>query len=344
MTNRSLKRLQGTGPIALLAGPVLALTACGGEGDAAGPGDCGQVTARASHHNTAQSAGHRGLETLADELAERTDGRVTIDVFSDAQLGSLAEMPENLRSGVVDIAVTDSSSLSSIVGEVGVFDLPFMFEDMSEFNDLMDSSVGDAVNDLVTADAGIVPLYWSAAGLRDMFFVSHEVRTPADMAGLIMRVPEAPVWVDTFRALGTSPTAIASGELYTSLQTGVVDGFEAPLGAAVDLKVHEPVSTVSDTNHILTNILIAAAPQFVESLCEADAEALTAAAELAEEETRRLWTEDNDAAEAVLTEELTVVGDTDVEAFREATAGVHEDFIAQHGSDLYDQIQQQLGR
>lgn len=313
-----------------------------GEGDVAAA-DCTAVTARASHHISGQSAAHFGLETLGEEAAAATDGRFTLEVLSDAQLGGLAEMTENLRSGAVEIALIDSGSLSQFLPEIGAFDLPFLFDEMGEFDTLMDGPVGETVDELIVADIGVVPLYWSAVGLRDMFFVDAEVRTVDDMQGLTMRVPEAPVWVDTFSALGTSPTAIPAGELYTALETGVVDGFEFPLGTAVDLKMYEPVTTQTKTGHILTNILIAASPTFVDGLCEQDRDALFAAVEVARERTRTLWAEDNAAAEEVLDENLTVVSDPDLESFRDTVAPVHDAFVEEHGAELYDMITDQLG-
>jgi TRAP-type C4-dicarboxylate transport system substrate-binding protein len=175
-----------------------------------------------------------------------------------------------------------------------------------------------------------------------MFFVDREVRSASDLQGLTMRVPEAPVWVDTFTALGASPTAIPSGELYTALDTGVVDGFEFPLGTAVDLNMYEPVSVWTPTGHILTNILIAASPDFIGQLCEADREALFEAVETAEEETRELWKQNNEAASGVLAENLTVMEDVDLDSFRSAVAPVHESFTSENGSELYDMIQAEL--
>lgn len=306
-----------------------------------GPAGCTSTTARASHHISAESAAHNGLEVFAEEVSAKTDGRVTVEIFSDAQLGGLAEMPENLRSGAIEIALIDSGSLSQFEPELGVFDLPFLFEDMDQFNALMDGEVGARVNTLVEEN-GITPLYWSAVGLRDLFMVDQEVRSASDLRGLTMRVPEAPVWIDTFTALGTSPTAIAASELYTALDTGVVDGFEFPLGTAVDLNMYEPVSVWSQTGHILTNILIAAAPSFVDGLCEADRNSIVEAAGTAQAETRALWAQDNEAAAEVLAGELTVIDDVDIESFRDAVAPVHEDFTQDNGSELYDMIQDAL--
>jgi tripartite ATP-independent transporter DctP family solute receptor len=349
----SIQILSKSRAAAALSAIALVASACGGtgatnppaaSGPAAGtsdPGGCTSTTARASHHISAQSAAHKGLEVFAEEVSAKTDGRVTIEIFSDAQLGGLAEMSENLRSGAIEIALIDSGSLSQFEPELGVVDLPFLFQDMEQFNTLMDGDVGERVDTLVEEN-GITPLYWSAVGLRDLFMVDKEVRSAADLQGLTMRVPEAPVWVDTFTALGTSPTAIAASELYTALDTGVVDGFEFPLGTAVDLKMYEPVSVWSQTGHILTNILIAAAPDFIDGLCEADRNAVFEAADTARTETRALWAQDNEAAVEVLAAELTVIDDVDIDSFREAVAPVHDEFTESNGSELYDLIQDAL--
>jgi len=304
--------------------------------------DCQPVSAKASHHISSSSAVHRGLEVLAEEVSNGTDGRVTIEIASDGQLGGLAEMPENLRSGAVDIALVDAGSMSVFDPELGVTDLPFLWETMDEFNDVMDSPVGDQMNAKVQA-IGIEPLYWSAVGLRDMFFVDTPATSPEQLSGLKMRVPEAPVWVQTFETLNASPTPIPGGEIYTAAQSGVIDGFELPLGTTVDLNLNEVVDYQTKTGHILTHIMIGASPSFLEKLCAEDLAALEAAVIAAQDDTRQGWKDDNAAAAEVLAAELTV-NDADLQAFRDATAPVHEDFVAANGSELYDAVRAELGR
>lgn len=303
---------------------------------------CESVSAKASHHITAASAVHRGLETLAADVSAATDGRVTIEILSDGQLGGLAEMPENLRSGAVDLALVDTGAMGGFDAELGVTDLPFLWESMDEFNDVIDSPVGDLINDKVRA-IGIEPLYWSAVGLRDMFFTDVEVTSPEQLSGLKMRVPQASVWVQTFEALNASPTPIAGGEIYSSLESGVIDGFELPLGTTVDLNLNEVVKFQARTGHILTHIMIGASPVFLDKLCDSDRAALVAAAATAQEETRQGWKDDNAAAAAVLDAELTV-NDADIAAFRAATASVLDAFVVANGSELLDAIKGQLGR
>jgi len=338
--------------IALSAVLALGLTACSSSSDDASAeseettieavAECQDVNAKASHHISSASAVHRGLEVLAEKVNEGTDGRVTIDIASDAQLGGLAEMPENLRSGAIDIALVDAGSMSVFDPELGVTDLPFLWETMDEFNVVMDSPVGGEMNARVQA-IGIEPLYWSAVGLRDMFFVDTPVTTPDQLSGLKMRVPEAPVWVQTFETLNASPTPIPGGEIYTSAQTGVIDGFELPLGTTVDLKLNEVVDYQTKTGHILTHIMIGSSTAFLEKLCAEDREALELAIIEAQDATRQGWNDDNAAAAEVLAAGLTV-NEADIPAFREATAPVHEAFVEANGSELYEAIKAELGR
>ncbi len=328
---------------------VLALGACSSEAPtaeapvASAPAEvCESVSAKASHHISAASAVHRGLETLASDVSAATEGRVTIEILSDAQLGGLGEMPENLRSGAVDIALVDTGSMSGFDAELGVTDLPFLWESMDEFNGVIDSPVGDLFNDKVRA-IGIEPLYWSAVGMRDMFFTNKEVTSPEQLSGLKIRVPEAPVWIQTFEALDASPTPVAAAEIYSSAESGLIDGFELPLGTTVDLNLNEVVKYQARTSHILTHIMIGASPTFLDKLCESDRAALDAAAKAAQDDTRQGWKDDNEAAVAVLEADLTV-NDADLAAFREATSSVLDNFASANGSELLDAIKAQLGR
>lgn len=329
--------------VAVTAPLVALLAACGQSGDAgqsddtsaASGGECSSVSPKASHHLSTRSAANIGLESFKQELSETTEGRISVEIFTDSQLGGLAEMPQSLSTGAVQLAWIDSSSLSQFDAEFGVLDLPFLFEDMEGLNALLDGEFGEALNSKVE-EVGVTPLYWTAVGPRDMYFVDKQVTEASDLKGLTMRVPEAPVWVDTFNALGASPTAIPAADLYTALDTGVVDGFEFPLGAAVDLKLYEPVSTWAPTGHIQTNMLLGASPSFMESLCDADRQALLDAAEVAKEDTRQAWKEENEKAAQTLEEELEVSESVDVDSFRKAVEPVREDFVAKHGSELFD--------
>lgn len=331
---------------------VLALGACSSEAAEVSTAEapatsaaaevCESVSAKGSHHITAASAAHRGMETLAADVLAATEGRVTIEILSDAQLGGLAEMPENLRSGAVDIALVDTGSMGSFDAELGVTDLPFLWETLDEFNGVIDSPVGDLFNDKVRA-IGIEPLYWSGVGLRDMFFTNEAVTSPEQLSGLKIRVPQATVWVQTFEALDASPTPIAGGEIYSSAESGLIDGFELPLGTTVDLNLNEVVKYQARTGHILTHIMIGASPTFLDKLCDSDRDALDAAAKKAQDETRQGWKDDNAAAAAVLEAELTVI-DADIAAFRAATSSVWDRFVSENGAELLDAINSELGR
>jgi tripartite ATP-independent transporter DctP family solute receptor len=305
--------------------------------------DCATMTVRASHHIGEDTAGHRGMLALAESLSEQTENRITMEVFSGAQLGGLAETAENVRSGAVEVGFLGAGIVSQFAPEVGVLDLPFLFSTQDEFNELMDGDVGSALNEHVR-DSGIEPLFWFSVGFRNMLFGEGvpQVQEPADMQGLTMRVPEAPIFVDTFSALGTSPTVIPAADLYTSMQTGVVDGFELPVGTVVDFSLQEVSTSMSETSHIHTGTMIGASPQWVDSLCETDRQGLEEAVQEAKEVMRSEWKQDNDNALEVLADAVEFV-DVDRDAFREAVDVVYDNFREEQGSEILDMIQAATG-
>jgi len=336
---------------ALAAGGLflaLALTSCSlGDPEASGskgsinggPAECTTVSASASHHLPATSPAQVGLEFFAEEVTKQTDGRVAIDVFSDGQLGGIAEMPSNLRSGGVDIALIDGGVLAQFDPELGLLDLPYLFESMEEFNSTMDGPFGESYNERVQT-LGISPLYWSAVGPRDMFFVDAKVTSPTDLKGLQMRVPQAPIYISTFEAFGAAATAIPSGDLYTALDTGVVKGFELPLSSTVDLNLNETVSVWAPTGHMMNNVLIAASPSFLNQLCEKDQAAVQTAVDSAKKITREAWASANTDASDTLKKSLTIMKNLDIAEFKNASEAVRTGFTEKNGSELYDSLNQ----
>lgn len=345
----AVTRVRTVGTMVVLA---FGLAACGGdnndsaEADNGGPATCESVTARASHHIGPESAGHQGLETLADEVAELTDGRVTIEIFPSGQLGGLSDNAEALRTGTMDLALVDSSSLSQFVGEVGALDLPFVFETQDQFNEVLAGEFGEYVNGRLQDEVDIVPLYWSSVGMRNILLAAgvDEVRTPDDLEGMTLRIPDAPVYKQTFELLGATTVVVDAGELYTSVQTGVVDGFEFPMGTARDFSMQEVVGSVSQTAHIHTNTLIAASSAFADSLCEEDREALLTASEVAKEVANDAWIADNEAAIAAFEDADVSMVEVDRDVFIDAVQPVYETFTSEQGEELFSRLQDAIGQ
>jgi len=146
--------------------------------------------------------------------------------FHSAQLGQQDEAIQQLRLGAIDFANFNLSPLNNLVPETQVLTLPFIFRNVSHLHKTVDGPVGEELAKLIEARLNMVVLSWFDAGARSMYTRSRPIRTPADMQGLKIRVQTSDLWVDLIRALGANATPLPFGEVYTALQTGVIDGAE----------------------------------------------------------------------------------------------------------------------
>lgn len=177
-----------------------------------------------------------GAHAFAEKIEELSGGHITIDLYINGTLGSETESMQAIQMGTMDIFRGNASSLpnygASLIGATG---LPYVFTGMEQFEEVAESDLGQELLDSVeAANCGYVALGWLVEGPRSLFITQKaydNIGKPTEftldmMSGLKIRVPETDLMVNTMSALGASATAIAYSELYTSLQSGVVDGAE----------------------------------------------------------------------------------------------------------------------
>lgn len=350
------------GPVArssiAVASISLLLAACGGSEEAAAPAPapapaeapteeadptegCAAVTARLAHHVGETDGFHVGAIAFAEAVSEQTDGRVTVELFPNSQIGGYTENPENILQEELEFALVDTSVLANYFPEGSIIDLPFMFETQQEFYDLMDGEFGDYLKAKMADEIGIELLVVTSSGFRNMFFRGdREVVQPSDLKDVVLRVPNAPLYVQIFTLLETVPTVVEAGELYNAVQTGIVEGFEFPLPALVSLSLQEVVDKMSVTQHIHTAPKLGVGSWFMDSLCENDANVIREVAKSVFETTTR----------AAYEELLAGVGSTiadagvetitaDIPAFRDAVQPIYAEFQAANGTDLWDRLE-----
>ncbi len=173
----------------------------------------------------------QGAQHMADLLEERSDGRITITFYPSSQLGGVSEMLQQVQVGALDLTFSKPGTLADMgYEEINVYELPYVFRDEDHLNEIMFSEIGEQLLDGVQ-EAGLrmVSLAYYSDGARSMFFREKEVRTLADMRGQRVRVQPIQVFIDLMEAFNASPTPIAYAELFSALQTGVVDAAENPL-------------------------------------------------------------------------------------------------------------------
>jgi tripartite ATP-independent transporter DctP family solute receptor len=229
----------------LLAGALVASTAMIAPGTAFAQ----SITLNAAHVGTVPDHHfHKGFERFAHHLNELSDGRFEV-VIHQGTMGGQRENVEQVQEGILDITSTSLSLLGNFGGQVGVFDLPYLFASREEAYRALDSDVGQEVAEPLKENNLLLLSYWEN-GFRHVTNSAKPIMTPADLEGLRIRVPESPEYVMTFEAFGARPTPMAWPEVFTGLQQGVIDGQENPFGNTWDGNLYEVQKYMSLTGHV----------------------------------------------------------------------------------------------
>jgi len=193
---------------------------------------------------------NKRLQEAADRILKQSGGRLELQVFPNNQLGSSTDMLSQVRSGALELLVTSGGILSPLVPTASLNAVGFAFRDYAAVWQAMDGPLGLYVRGEI-AKRGLIGLdrVWDN-GYRNLTSASRPVHTPDDLKGFKVRVPVAPLYTGLFQALGASPTAINLSEVYSALQTGIVDGQENPLSVIQSGKFFEVQHYVSMTSHI----------------------------------------------------------------------------------------------
>ena len=221
------------------------------------PSASAETVLRFGHEVPVTTAAGQMYQQFADRVAERTGGEVVIEVSPGAQLGSEAEMIEQAKNGIIDVVEASMGGLGILVPALEMSSAPFLWQSWYEFAAVVRGPAFQPLWNELEADHNLIPLtkvwYW---GWRNFTTRNVAVRTPEDLKGLKMRVPEAPVWVEMIKAVGASPTVIPFNDVYTALQQKVVDGEENPVPVIYGQKFYEVNPYITLDRHMLTSLPI----------------------------------------------------------------------------------------
>ena len=258
-------------------------------------------------------------------VEERSGGRMTVEVFPSSQIGSERELVEGAQLGSIDAGVVFAGILESFVPEMGVVNLPFLFDGQDHVDAVFDGPVGRDLLGLAE-DVGIKALAIGQFGLRSMMNSRRPIYTPSDAAGLKFRVPESDIYIRTYELVGANPVPLPGPEIFTSLQNGVVDGTGAPIFAAVTQKYYEtPVKYLSLTEHIYAALLMFMSGELWDELGPAAQQLMQQAAIEAAAHQRAEAAMLDDGYLQELRNQGWEVNDVDKDAFRSAVAPIYDE-------------------
>lgn len=203
------------------------------------------------HSTPAVHPFHKHLLAVAERIGKESGGRMTLNVFPNSQLGGDNDLLSQVRSGAIEICQPAGLILASILPLTAINGMGFAFESYDKVWPAMDGDLGKYVRAQIAAKVGLVPMdkIWDL-GFRQITNSIKPIKSAADLNGMKLRVPGAPALVSLFKALGTHPVSMQFGEVYTSLQTKVVDGQENPMSIIDAGKFYEVQKFCSITNHV----------------------------------------------------------------------------------------------
>ncbi|MEO6017183.1 MAG: TRAP transporter substrate-binding protein [Polaromonas sp.] len=279
------------------------------------------------------------IQSMGKKLEAATNGKYKLQMFPNGVLGGEKEMIEQTQVGAINILRTSLGPLGPVVPEVNVFNMPFVFRNEAHMRAVIDGPIGQEILDKITnSPAKMVALGWMDGGSRSLY-TKKPVRTPADLKGQKVRMMGNPLFVDTMNAMGGNGIAMGYGEVFSALQTGVLDGAENnPPSMFTSNHYSTGAKYYSQTNHLIIPEIFVMSKVTWEKMTPDEHTLVKKFAREAQFEQRALW----DKSVADYTTNLKAAGvefiPVDQKVFYDATASVRAKYGAPY-ADLIKRIE-----
>jgi tripartite ATP-independent transporter DctP family solute receptor len=277
-------------------------------------------------------------EQLGKTLVADSNGALTFKMFAGGVLGSEKEVVEQAQVGAIQMARVSLGIVGPVVPDVNVFNMPFVFRDQAHMRKVIDGPVGDEILDKIThSEFNLVALAWMDGGTRNIY-TKKPVRSLEDLEGMKIRVQGNPMFIETINAMGGNGIAMDTGEIFSALQTGVIDGAENNPPTLLEHNHYQNAKYYSLTGHLILPEPIVMSKITWEKLTPEQQALVKKTAKAAQAQERTLW----DAKSASSEEKLKAAGvefiTVDKKPFYEATASIREKYGAPY-ADLIKRIE-----
>ena len=267
---------------------------------------------------------YAGLERMKTAIEQRSAGKLTIRIFPGSQLGKDEDVLEQARAGANVAVLVDGGRLAPFVKDFGILGAPYLVDNFDQVLRLENSALFKGWVEKLRGAANLQVLSFDWFQGHRHVLTNVPVKGPADLKGIRMRTPGAPVWLETVRAMGATPTGMPWSEVYSALQTKVIDGAEAQHPAVYGARLYEVVKYITKTEHIYLITGIVTSRAWFDKLPADQQKILTeesfAAGKWASEATIASLAD----YEKKLREKGVTVAEIDKTPFKAATAGVSQ--------------------
>jgi len=285
------------------------------------PAVASEMTLKLGHLANEDNIWHKAAVKFGEELAGLTDGRIKVEVYPNESLGKEMDLINGMQLGTADMTIT-GESLQNWAPMAALLAVPYAYKSLEHMDSVASGKIGEQIKAQIIKNAHVRPIAYFARGPRDLTS-NRPIKTPSDLDGLKMRVPNVPLFVDVWKALGAQPTPMAFSEVFTSLQNGTIGAQENPLALIKSANFFEVQKYVNKTEHVRSWIYLVISELTWAKLSPADQDAVMEAAKRAQAYERQLFTAD----EQKLVGELKAKGMTFVDVDGKAFAAKAKDAV-----------------
>lgn len=282
---------------------------------------------------------HKAMLFMAERVAEKSKGRMKVEVFPSEQLGTEKECIEALQLGYLAMTKTSSAPMEGFIPKMKIFGVPYLFRDADHFWKVLNGPIGKELL-LAGEPKRLRGLCYYDAGARSFYTKSRRINTPADLAGLKIRVQNSIMSMKMVQAMGGSPTPISFGELYTALDQGVVDGAENNAPSLRTSRHYEVCKYYTLDEHTCLPDIVVISTRVWNHMTPEQQTILQEAADESVVRQRELWDEAEKADLKVVEDAGVTVIRPDKAPFREAVRSVWKEFEGTEIGDLINRIQE----
>ena len=270
------------------------------------------------------------VENLGKKLEQATNGRVSVQMYPAMQLGGEKEAIEQAQIGAIAFARVSVGALGPVVDDLNVFNMPYVFRNTAHMQQVIDGPIGQELLDKVTnSGKGLIGLCWMDAGARNFYDTKKPIKTVADLKGLKIRVIGNPIFVDMANAMGGNGVAMGYDQVFSALQTGVVDGAENNPPSYVFDNHYQVAKFYTIDEHLIVPEMLVFSKKAWDAMSKEDQALLLKFAKEAQQEERKLWVayeqQAMDKAKAAGIQ-IIQVSDADKKAFQDAVKPVWDKY------------------
>jgi tripartite ATP-independent transporter DctP family solute receptor len=285
-----------------------------------------QTTLRSSDTHPDGYPTVEAVKFLGQLMEQRTNGRVKIQVYHSSQLGQEKDTIEQTRFGVIDMNRINLGPLNNLVPETSIPGLPFLFRSVDHMRKVMDGPIGEEILKALEPH-GLVGLAYYDSGARSFYNSKRAVTKPEDMKGLKIRVQQSDLFIALVSALGANATPMPFGEVFSALQTGVIDGAENNWPSYESTRHFEVSKFYSLTEHSMSPEVLVMSKRAWDKLGAEDQATMRKAAKESVVKMRELWEAREKSAEAAVKAKGAQITSVDKQAFIDAMKPVYDKFV-----------------